>query len=155
MRCAPKTIINSHVSCVVVVGYRSLAVGSKHGFSLFSLTSIDSALEEIYSSSGEEINIVERLFSSSLVAVVSLNAPRKLKVWVNFGQSARYCTHIYNNVDLIVDFLFFIVSVAGVSFQKRNRNMQLFVFEYDTWRQTESRTFGGVPGRKSIHSQYT
>lgn len=96
MRCAPKTIINSHVSCVVVVGYRSLAVGSKHGFSLFSLTSIDSALEEIYSSSGEEINIVERLFSSSLVAVVSLNAPRKLKVCVNFGQSARYCTHIYN-----------------------------------------------------------
>lgn len=60
--------------------HSSLAVGSKHGFSLFSLTSIDSALEEIYSSSGEEINIVERLFSSSLVAVVSLNAPRKLKV---------------------------------------------------------------------------
>lgn len=65
---------------ILHVGYRSLAVGSKHGFSLFSLTSIDSALEEIYSSSGEEINIVERLFSSSLVAVVSLNAPRKLKV---------------------------------------------------------------------------
>lgn len=60
--------------------HRSLAVGSKNGFSLFSLNSIDSSLEEIYTSSGEEINIVERLFSSSLVAVVSLNAPRKLKV---------------------------------------------------------------------------
>lgn len=59
---------------------RSLAVGSKNGFSLFSLSSVDSSLEEIYTSSGEEINIVERLFSSSLVAVVSLNAPRKLKV---------------------------------------------------------------------------
>lgn len=59
---------------------RSLAVGSRNGFSLFSLNSVDSSLEEIYTSSGEEINIVERLFSSSLVAVVSLNAPRKLKV---------------------------------------------------------------------------
>lgn len=59
---------------------RSLAVGSKSGFSLFSLSSIDSSLEEIYTSLGEEISIVERLFSSSLVAVVSLNAPRKLKV---------------------------------------------------------------------------
>lgn len=57
-----------------------MAVGSKNGFSLFSLNSIDSSLEEIYTSPGEEINIVERLFSSSLVAVVSLNAPRKLKV---------------------------------------------------------------------------
>lgn len=63
---------------------RSLAVGSKNGFSLFSLNSIDSALEEIYTSSGEEINIVERLFSSSLVAVVSLNAPRKLKASIYY-----------------------------------------------------------------------
>lgn len=55
-------------------------MGSRNGFSLFSLNSVDSSLEEIYTSSGEEINIVERLFSSSLVAVVSLNAPRKLKV---------------------------------------------------------------------------
>lgn len=55
-------------------------MGSKNGFSLFSLSSIDSSLEHIYTSLGEEINIVERLFSSSLVAVVSLNAPRKLKV---------------------------------------------------------------------------
>lgn len=59
---------------------RSLAVGARTGFSLFSLNSIDSSLEEIYASAGEEISIVERLFSSSLVAVVSLNAPRKLKV---------------------------------------------------------------------------
>lgn len=66
--------------CVHLFHCRSLAVGSRNGFSLFSLNSVDSSLEEIYTSSGEEINIVERLFSSSLVAVVSLNAPRKLKV---------------------------------------------------------------------------
>lgn len=60
--------------------FRSLAVGSRNGFSLFSLNTVEAHLDEIYTSSGEEINIVERLFSSSLVAVVSLNAPRKLKV---------------------------------------------------------------------------
>lgn len=57
-----------------------MAVGSKNGYSLFTLNSVDSSLEEIYSSQGEDICLVERLFSSSLVAVVSLNAPRKLKV---------------------------------------------------------------------------
>lgn len=59
---------------------RSLAVGSKSGFNLFSLGSVDITLEDIHSSNGEEICLVERLFSSSLVAIVSLNAPRKLKV---------------------------------------------------------------------------
>lgn len=58
----------------------SLAVGSKNGYSLFSLNSIDTTLDEIYSNRTEDICIVERLFCSSLVAVVSLNAPRKLKV---------------------------------------------------------------------------
>lgn len=61
--------------------YRSLAVGSKSGFNLFSLGSVDITLEDIHSSNGEEICLVERLFSSSLVAIVSLNAPRKLKVF--------------------------------------------------------------------------
>lgn len=61
--------------------YRSLAVGSKNGYSLFSLNSVDTALEKIYTNHGEDICLVERLFSSSLVAVVSLNAPRKLKVY--------------------------------------------------------------------------
>lgn len=55
-------------------------MGSKSGFNLFSLGSVDITLEDIHSSNGEEICLVERLFSSSLVAIVSLNAPRKLKV---------------------------------------------------------------------------
>ena len=53
----------------------SLAVGTKSGYRLFSLNSVEK-LDQIYESEGEDICIVERLFSSSLVAVVSLSAPR-------------------------------------------------------------------------------
>lgn len=60
--------------------FRSLSVGSNNVYNLFSLNSIDTTLEHIYSSYGEDICLIERLFSSSLVAIVSLNAPRKLKV---------------------------------------------------------------------------
>lgn len=91
--------------CCCITFYRSLAVGSRNGFSLFSLNSIDSSLEEIYTSSGEEINIVERLFSSSLVAVVSLNAPRKLKVF------QFIVNNIYVLFVILVLFLFLIRSL--------------------------------------------
>lgn len=67
-----------------IINFRSLAVGSKNGYSLYNLGSVDTLLEEIYSSHSEEICLVERLFSSSLVAVVSINSPRKLKVNFNY-----------------------------------------------------------------------
>lgn len=138
---------------------RSLAVGSKNGFSLFSLNSIDSSLEEIYTSSGEEINIVERLFSSSLVAVVSLNAPRKLKVLCHL------CSIVYSfNWILFIEniyshlFGFYLLTIddsyrnAGVSFQKRNGNMQLFIFEHNSRCKVEPSPVGGMPGREFIHT---
>lgn len=59
---------------------RSLSVGYKNAYSLYALNSVDQQLEEIYSSYGDDICLVERLFSSSLLAIVSLNYPRKLKV---------------------------------------------------------------------------
>uniref|UniRef100_A0A2M4A9Z0 Putative autophagy-specific protein n=1 Tax=Anopheles triannulatus TaxID=58253 RepID=A0A2M4A9Z0_9DIPT len=79
----------------------SLAVGSKNGYSLFSLNSVDSNLDQIYSSYGEDICLVERLFSSSLVAVVSLNAPRKLKV-CHFKKGTEICNYSYSNTILAV-----------------------------------------------------
>uniref|UniRef100_A0A182P6E0 Uncharacterized protein n=1 Tax=Anopheles epiroticus TaxID=199890 RepID=A0A182P6E0_9DIPT len=79
----------------------SLAVGSKNGYSLFSLNSVDSNLDQIYSSCGEDICLVERLFSSSLVAVVSLNAPRKLKV-CHFKKGTEICNYSYSNTILAV-----------------------------------------------------
>ena len=57
----------------------SLAVGTKSGYRLFSLNSVEK-LDQIYESEGEDICIVERLFSSSLVAVVSLSAPRLILI---------------------------------------------------------------------------
>ncbi|XP_063698540.1 WD repeat domain phosphoinositide-interacting protein 2 [Culicoides brevitarsis] len=79
----------------------SLAVGSRSGYSLFALNSVDTGLEEIYSSQGEDICLVERLFSSSLVAVVSLNAPRKLKV-CHFKKGTEICNYSYSNTILAV-----------------------------------------------------
>ncbi|XP_065086599.1 WD repeat domain phosphoinositide-interacting protein 2 [Ochlerotatus camptorhynchus] len=79
----------------------SLAVGSKSGYSLFALNSVDNNLDQIYSSYGEDICLVERLFTSSLVAVVSLNAPRKLKV-CHFKKGTEICNYSYSNTILAV-----------------------------------------------------
>lgn len=78
----------------------SLAVGTKSGYRLFSLNSVDK-LDQIYESEGEDICIVERLFSSSLVAVVSLSAPRKLKI-CHFKKGTEICNYSYSNTILAV-----------------------------------------------------
>ncbi|KAF7418391.1 hypothetical protein HZH68_001044 [Vespula germanica] len=78
----------------------SLAVGSKAGYKLFSLSSFDQ-LEKIYENDTEDICIVERLFSSSLVAVVSLSSPRKLKV-CHFRKGTEICNYSYSNTILAV-----------------------------------------------------
>ncbi|XP_028395298.1 WD repeat domain phosphoinositide-interacting protein 2-like [Dendronephthya gigantea] len=78
----------------------SIAIGSKTGYKLFSLNSVEK-LEEIYAYESEDICIVERLFSSSLVAVVSLSAPRKLKV-CHFKKGTEICNYSYPNTILSV-----------------------------------------------------
>lgn len=57
-------------------------MATKSGYSLYSLGSVDSVLDKIYNCSTEEIFLIERLFESSLVAIVSQRSPRKLKVYV-------------------------------------------------------------------------
>ena len=78
----------------------SLAVGTKDGYRLFSLSCIEK-LESIYENDSEDINIVERLFSSSLVAIVSLSSPRKLKV-CHFKKGTEICNYSYSNTILAV-----------------------------------------------------
>ncbi|KAL0278352.1 UNVERIFIED_CONTAM: hypothetical protein PYX00_000190 [Menopon gallinae] len=78
----------------------SLAVGTRTGYKLFSLNSIDS-LEQIYENETEDVCIVERLFSSSLVAFVSLSSPRKLKV-CHFKKGTEICNYSYSNTILAV-----------------------------------------------------
>uniref|UniRef100_A0A669D775 WD repeat domain, phosphoinositide interacting 2 n=1 Tax=Oreochromis niloticus TaxID=8128 RepID=A0A669D775_ORENI len=102
----------------------SLAVGTKSGYKFFSLSSVDK-LEQIYEcykctimlgalflyssadyllqywTDTEDVCIVERLFSSSLVAIVSLKAPRKLKV-CHFKKGTEICNYSYSNTILAV-----------------------------------------------------
>ncbi|XP_064634438.1 WD repeat domain phosphoinositide-interacting protein 2-like isoform X2 [Lineus longissimus] len=78
----------------------SLAVGTKTGYKLFSLSSIEK-LDAIYDNDSEDINTVERLFSSSLVAIVSLSSPRKLKV-CHFKKGTEICNYSYSNTILAV-----------------------------------------------------
>ncbi|KAK4036417.1 WD repeat domain phosphoinositide-interacting protein 2 isoform X1 [Daphnia magna] len=81
----------------------SLAVGTKECYRLFSLSSVD-RLDLIYESSSEldeDVCLVERLFSSSLVAVVSLSSPRKLKV-CHFKKGTEICNYSYSNTILAV-----------------------------------------------------
>ncbi|CAG0885998.1 unnamed protein product [Darwinula stevensoni] len=80
--------------------HSSLAVGTKKGYKLFSLNSVDN-IEQIYENESEDICIVERLFSSSLVAVVSLSSPRKLKV-CHFKKGTEICNYSYSNTILAV-----------------------------------------------------
>lgn len=78
----------------------SLAVGTTSGYKLYSLTSTDS-LEPIYSNATEDVYIAERLFSSSLVAIVSQTAPRKLKV-CHFKKGTEICNYSYTSKILAV-----------------------------------------------------
>ncbi|XP_026815420.1 WD repeat domain phosphoinositide-interacting protein 2 isoform X2 [Rhopalosiphum maidis] len=77
---------------------KSLAVGTKTGYRLYSLSSVDN-LDQIYENESEDICIVERLFSSSLVAVVSLSSPRKLRV-CHFKKGNEICNYSYSNTIL-------------------------------------------------------
>ncbi|KAK0173621.1 hypothetical protein PV328_006790 [Microctonus aethiopoides] len=78
----------------------SLSVGSKAGYRIFSVNSID-FLENIYENDTDDICIVERLFSSSLIAVVTYSSPRKLKV-CHFKKGTEICNYSYSNTILAV-----------------------------------------------------
>lgn len=86
--------------CFFLSVIRSLVVGSKTGYRLYSLHNVDD-LEVIYSNVVDEAFLVERLFSSSLVATVSLSSPRKLKV-CHFKKGTEICNYSYSNTILAV-----------------------------------------------------
>lgn len=110
----------------------SLAVGTKKGYKLFSLNSIDS-LETTYEYDLEEIYIVERLFSSSLVVVVTLKAPRLLKV-CHFKKGTWICQYSYSNTILAVKLnrSRLVVSVEGSLFIHNIRDLKVLHTIRDT-----------------------
>ncbi|XP_013192832.2 WD repeat domain phosphoinositide-interacting protein 2 isoform X2 [Amyelois transitella] len=79
----------------------SLVAGSSNGYHLFALTP-DDGVEEIYASrSGQDTCLVDRLFSSSLVAIVTVQAPRKLIV-CHYKKGTEICNYSYSNTILAV-----------------------------------------------------
>ncbi|KAM9843712.1 WD repeat domain phosphoinositide-interacting protein 1 isoform 2-T2 [Aulostomus maculatus] len=78
----------------------SLALGTKTGYKLFSLTSVDS-LDCIHESETPDVFIVERLFSSSLVVVVSTATPQRMNIY-HFKKGTEICNYSYPNNILAV-----------------------------------------------------
>ncbi|XP_030560916.1 WD repeat domain phosphoinositide-interacting protein 2 isoform X3 [Drosophila novamexicana] len=79
----------------------SLAVATSGSYSLYSLGSVDSTLDKIYNTKCDDLFLIERLFESSLVAIVSQRAPRKLKV-CHFKKQSEICNYSYSNTILAV-----------------------------------------------------
>ncbi|XP_031623597.1 WD repeat domain phosphoinositide-interacting protein 2 isoform X2 [Contarinia nasturtii] len=80
--------------------YSSLAVVGQFGFRLFTITSVE-RVEEIFCSNNEDTKIAERLFSSSLVAVVTATETEKLKIW-HFKKGTEICNYRYPSAILSV-----------------------------------------------------
>uniref|UniRef100_A0A3Q3Q7F5 WD repeat domain, phosphoinositide interacting 1 n=1 Tax=Monopterus albus TaxID=43700 RepID=A0A3Q3Q7F5_MONAL len=85
------------VFCVCVCFYcSSLSVGTKTGYRLFSVTAVDK-LDCIHEGvECPDVYIVERLFSSSLVVVVSLSMPQRMNVY-HFKKGTEICNYSYSN----------------------------------------------------------
>ena len=77
----------------------SIAVGSRTGYKLFQLSDVDK-INSIYEGS-DDACCIERLFSSSLLAIVTMSAPRKLKI-CHFKQGNEICNYSYANTILAV-----------------------------------------------------
>uniref|UniRef100_A0A8C2ZNK6 WD repeat domain, phosphoinositide interacting 1 n=1 Tax=Cyclopterus lumpus TaxID=8103 RepID=A0A8C2ZNK6_CYCLU len=65
------------------------------GYRLFSVTAVDK-LDCIHEGECQDVYIVERLFSSSLVVVVSLSMPRRMNVY-HFKKGTEICNYSYSN----------------------------------------------------------
>ncbi|KAM8836855.1 WD repeat domain phosphoinositide-interacting protein 1-like isoform 2-T2 [Spinachia spinachia] len=78
----------------------SLSVGTKTGYRLFSVTAVDK-LDCIHEGDCPDVYIVERLFSSSLVVVVSVSLPRRMNVY-HFKKGTEICNYSYSNSILSV-----------------------------------------------------
>jgi len=78
----------------------SLAVGTPTGYKLYSLNSTD-VLDTVHESDNEDVYIAERLFSSSLVAIVNNNRPRTLRV-CHFKKGTEICNYSYTDNILAV-----------------------------------------------------
>ncbi|KAL1263868.1 hypothetical protein QQF64_004223 [Cirrhinus molitorella] len=79
----------------------SLAVGGKNGYRLFSLSCVD-RLDCIHQGvESPDVYIAERLFSSSLMVVVSKSTPFRMNIY-HFKKGTEICNYSYSNNILAV-----------------------------------------------------
>ena len=80
----------------------SVVVGSRNGYKVYHISSVDN-LDLIFDNQGKtkDISLVDRLFSSSLVAIVSMAAPRTLVV-CHFKKGTEICNYSYSNTIVAV-----------------------------------------------------
>lgn len=82
--------------------YSSIAIGTKSGYNLYTLDNdIDQLQRTFQDTEHTDICIVERLFSSSLVVIVSLLSPRKLRLY-HIKKRTEISIHSYTNTILSV-----------------------------------------------------
>lgn len=82
--------------------YSSIAIGTKSGYNLYTLDNdIDKLQKTFQGEEHSDICIVERLFSSSLVVIVSLLSPRKLRLY-HIKKRTEISIHSYTNTILSV-----------------------------------------------------
>lgn len=80
----------------------SISIGKKSGFTLYTWENdIDRLRRTFQDSDHTDVCIVERLFSSSLLVIVSLLSPRKLRLY-HIKKRAEICIHSYTNTILSV-----------------------------------------------------
>ncbi|CAF3569281.1 unnamed protein product [Rotaria sordida] len=78
----------------------SLAMGTPNSYSLFTIGQ-ENKIDEIHDCAYDSVYIIERLFSSSLIALVSNQAPRKLKV-CHFKKGTEILSYSFANTILAV-----------------------------------------------------
>lgn len=82
--------------------YSSIAIGTKSGYNLYALDDdIDQLQRTFQDTEHTDICIVERLFSSSLVVIVSLLSPRKLRLF-HIKKRTEISIHSYKNTILSI-----------------------------------------------------
>jgi len=105
--------------------FSSLSVVSNNGYRLFSIQSVD-RVDEIFCNYDNDTKIAERLFSSSLVAVVSKSEPNKLKV-CHFKKLSEICNYSYPSEiqRVLLNRSRLVVRLANAIYVHNIRDMQL------------------------------
>ncbi|KAI6204109.1 hypothetical protein M3Y94_00634300 [Aphelenchoides besseyi] len=81
--------------------YTLLSVGHEDGYALYSLKSLEH-LEKVHEGkSPQRVYVVERLFGSSLITLVSMEQSRKLSVY-HYQKNNEICSHGYSSAILSV-----------------------------------------------------